>query len=94
MSGPTGLDRVQAAIERARGLQPPDYPVTLCGTPGPDARRADDPRWSSNRISTPSLRDRFWSAVGDLLCPSCLSLRFGPGHLVRKYLMGVCEEKR
>ncbi|WP_331758254.1 hypothetical protein OG225_42485 (plasmid) [Nocardia sp. NBC_01377] len=26
-----------------------------------------------------------------LVCGSCLGLRFGPGHLVRKYMIGVCD---
>jgi hypothetical protein len=28
-----------------------------------------------------------------IFCPGCLCLRFGPGHLVRRYLFGIhCNE--
>lgn len=92
MSDLTGPERVRAAIERDRGGHAPTEPVILCGTPDPHAMRADDPRWSGNQpppVPKRSTASRMAEAVTWVfVCPGCISLRFGPGHLTRK-LAGI-----
>lgn len=35
------------------------------------------------------MRDRFERLLEGLFCPGCLCLRFGPGHLFRKWVLGI-----
>lgn len=86
---PTGPELIRAGIERDRGgRSAPGTPVRfICRDDGgvPDA--------SEPLHQTPprrSLRDRTLGAVANaILCPGCLSLRFGPGHLTRRLLFGI-----
>jgi hypothetical protein len=82
---PTGPDLIRAAIQRDRGGHlAPTQPVIICGEPDPKAMRADDPRWPGNRIPTEPRRGIATCIAEALICPGCLCLRFGPGHLSRK----------
>jgi hypothetical protein len=78
----TGPERIRAGIERDRGGRTaPQVPVRFI------CREDDGPPVDSRPPETHAARRR-WSLAGLLMCPGCLCLRFGPGHLTCK-LFGI-----
>lgn len=78
----SGPDRIREAIARDRGDFAPGHPVTLCGRPDGTEVRADSQPIQEIHVS---LGER---VAGLVQCPSCLGLRFGPVHLLKRLLVG------
>lgn len=91
MKEPTGPELIRTGIERDRGgrLAPSERVTFICGEGEvPEGALPYAPLMPHSE----PLRDRVLGALANaVMCPGCLCLRFGLGHLTRK-LTGIdCE---
>lgn len=82
MSSDSGPDRIRAAIERDRGMYAPTLDemraLTGCCTPPEGFVAQPQPQPQRERL-TARIAD---SVLNALVCPACIRLRFGVGHLL------------